>query len=123
MRTTPARPASLPMLWLTLQPGPGAGVVPGRVSLVPLQDLLGMSLFGIVTNLLILAALGFFAPLRFAALASLPRMFALGAAGSLLIETAQYVFQLDRVSSIDDVLLNAAGCGLAALASRRWWLR
>ncbi|MFI5695366.1 hypothetical protein ACIA58_26165 [Kribbella sp. NPDC051586] len=25
-------------------------------------------------------------------------------------------------SSVDDVLLNTAGAGLAALASRRWWL-
>jgi hypothetical protein len=25
------------------------------------------------------------------------------------------------VSSVDDVLINAAGAALAALASRRWW--
>jgi hypothetical protein len=29
--------------------------------------------------------------------------------------------QLDRVSSVDDVLVNAAGAVLAALASRPWW--
>ena len=40
-----------------------------------------------------------------------------------LIETAQSVLQLDRVSSVDDVLLNTAGAGMAALASRRWWYR
>jgi glycopeptide antibiotics resistance protein len=39
----------------------------------------------------------------------------------VLIELAQYVFRLDRVSSVDDVLINAAGAGLAALASRPWW--
>lgn len=38
-----------------------------------------------------------------------------------LVEVAQYVLRLDRVSSVDDVLINAAGAGLAALASRRWW--
>jgi hypothetical protein len=112
---------TVPMVWLTLQPGPGAGVVPGRVSLVPLRDLATMGPIGIGGNLLVLAAMGFFAPIRFAALASLPRVLALGAGCSALIETAQYVFRLDRVSSIDDVLVNAAGAGLAALASRPWW--
>ena len=75
----------------------------------------------IVGNLLVFAALGFFAPLRFAALASVRRILALGAGCSVLVEAAQYVLRLDRVSSVDDVLLNAAGAGLAALASRRWW--
>jgi glycopeptide antibiotics resistance protein len=60
--------------------------------------------------------------MRFAALASVPRILALGAGCSIVVETAQYVLQLDRVSSIDDVLVNAAGAMLAALASRRWWL-
>jgi glycopeptide antibiotics resistance protein len=76
---------------------------------------------GIVGNLLIFAALGFFAPIRFAALASVPRILALGAGCSILVETAQYVLRLDRVSSVDDVLVNAAGAALAALASRHWW--
>ncbi|GAA1593596.1 VanZ family protein [Actinoplanes couchii] len=110
-----------PMLWMTMSPGPGAGVVPGRVSLIPLVDLIGMGPLGIFVNLLILAALGFFAPIRFAALTTLPRVLALGAVCSALIETAQYTFQLDRVSSIDDVLLNATGAALAAALSHRWW--
>jgi glycopeptide antibiotics resistance protein len=46
---------------------------------------------------------------------------ALAAGCSVLIETAQYVLQLDRVSSVDDVLLNAVGAVPAALASRPWW--
>jgi glycopeptide antibiotics resistance protein len=75
----------------------------------------------IVGNLLVFAALGFLAPQRFAALASVPRILALAAGCSVLVETAQYVLLLDRVSSVDDVLLNAAGAGLAALASRPWW--
>jgi VanZ like family len=112
---------TVPWAWLTLMPGSGAGVVPGRTSLVPLRDLVSMGLFGIVGNLLVFAALGFFAPMRFVALASVTRVLALGAACSVLIETAQYVFRLDRVSSVDDVLINAAGAALAALASRRWW--
>jgi glycopeptide antibiotics resistance protein len=91
------------------------------VSLVPLLDLLTMDRGQVVGNLLVFAALGFFAPMRFTALASVPRVLALAASCSVLVEVAQYVLQLDRVSSVDDVLLNAAGAGLAALASRRWW--
>jgi hypothetical protein len=112
---------TVPMVWLTLQPGPGAGVVPGRVSLIPLRDLVTMGPVGIGGNLLIFAALGFFAPMRFAALASVPRILVLGAGCSGLVETAQYVLRLDRVSSVDDVLVNAAGAVLFGLASRRWW--
>jgi hypothetical protein len=112
---------TVPLVWMTLMPGPGAGIVPGRVSLVPLRDLVTMGPIGIGGNLLIFAALGFFAPMRFGALASVPRILALGAGCSVLVETAQYVFQLDRVSSVDDVLVNATGAVLAGLASRRWW--
>ena len=113
--------AMLPALWLTMAPGEDAGSVPGRVSLVPLQDLPHMGTVQTVGNLLILAVPGFLAPVRFRGLASLPRVLAAAAAASASIETAQYVLQLDRVSSVDDVLLNTAGAGLAALASRRWW--
>ncbi|WAL63821.1 VanZ family protein [Amycolatopsis cynarae] len=120
---------TVPWVWMTLLPGSRAGAVPGRVSLVPLRDLLAIltdappltATVQIVGNLLVFAALGFLAPLRFAALASVPRILALAAGCSVLVETAQYVLQLDRVSSVDDVLLNTAGAGLAALASRRWW--
>ncbi|MFC8764484.1 VanZ family protein [Streptomyces sp. NPDC057193] len=112
---------TVPFVWMTMMPGGGAGVVPARVSLVPLRDLVTMGPLGIGGNLLVLAALGFFAPMRFAALASLPRILALGAGCSVLVETAQYVLRLDRVSSVDDVLVNATGAALAALASRHWW--
>ncbi|MEV4428868.1 VanZ family protein [Streptomyces sp. NPDC049602] len=112
---------TVPFLWMTMMPGGGAGTVPARVSLVPLRDLVTMGTLGIVGNLLVFAALGSFAPVRFAALASVPRVLALGTGCSALVETAQYVLDLDRVSSVDDVLVNAAGAVLAGLASRRWW--
>ncbi|MFD9516581.1 VanZ family protein [Streptomyces sp. NPDC059979] len=112
---------TVPFLWMTMMPGAAAGIVPGRVSLVPLRDLLVMGPLGIVGNLLVFAPLGFFAPMRCAAVASVARVLALGAGCSVLVETAQYVLRLDRVSSVDDVLVNAAGAVLAALASRRWW--
>ncbi|MEU1606777.1 VanZ family protein [Micromonospora matsumotoense] len=112
---------TVPFVWMTLMPGAAAGIGPGRVSLVPLQDLVTMGPVGIGGNLLIFAALGFFAPVRFAALASVPRILALGAGCSVLVETAQYVLWLDRVSSVDDVLVNTTGAVLAGLASRHWW--
>ncbi|WP_092654944.1 VanZ family protein [Actinopolymorpha singaporensis] len=113
--------ATVPFVWMTMMPGPGAGIVPGRVSLVPLRDLATMGPLGIGGNLLIFAGLGLFAPMRFRALASVPRVLALGVGCSVLVETAQYVLRLDRVSSVDDVLVNAAGAVLAGLASRHWW--
>ena len=119
---------TVPLVWMIMLPGDRAGAVPGRVSLVPLRDLLTILAAGpltataqVVGNLLVFAALGFLAPLRFAALASVPRILALATGCSVLVEAAQYVLRLDRVSSVDDVLLNTAGAALAALASRRWW--
>ncbi|MFC4070261.1 VanZ family protein [Actinoplanes subglobosus] len=116
---------TVPWIWMILLPGADGA---GRVSLVPLRDLFTVLAAGpltvtvqVVGNLLVFAALGFFGPVRFAALASVPRVLAVAAAGSALVECAQYVLALDRVSSVDDVLLNAAGAGLAALASRPWW--
>ncbi|SCF07953.1 VanZ family protein [Micromonospora saelicesensis] len=120
---------TVPWVWMIMLPGEQAGAVSGRVTVVPLRDLLTIFSDGgpltatvqVVGNLLVFAALGFFVPLRFPALASVPRILVLAAGCSVLVETAQYVLRLDRVSSVDDVLLNAAGAGLAALVSRRWW--
>ncbi|WP_045748482.1 VanZ family protein [Actinoplanes rectilineatus] len=120
---------TVPWVWMILLPN-GAATTDRdpRVNLVPLRDLADVLAAGpltatvqIVANLLVFASLGFFAPVRFAALASAWRMLALGAGLSILVETLQFTLRLDRVSSVDDVLLNAAGAGLAALASRRWW--
>ncbi|GAA2796180.1 VanZ family protein [Crossiella cryophila] len=112
---------TLPFVVLTLTPGSQAGLVPGRTSLVPLQDLLEMDTGQIIGNLLVFSALGFCAPMRFFAMGSLRRVLAVAAGSSLMIEILQYVLWLDRVSSVDDVLLNATGAVLAALISRRWW--
>lgn len=104
---------TVPWVWMIMLPGSRAGVVSGRVSLVPLRDLLTVLaaepltlVRQVVGNLLVFATLGFFAPVRFAALVSVPRILALAAGRSVLVETAQYVLHLDRVSSVDDVLLN-----------------
>lgn len=114
---------TLPWVWMILTPQDSSR----RVHLTPLRDIavqltepgtLAVQLGG---NLLVFAALGFFAPIRWSALAGAGRVFALGAAGSILVELGQYVFDLGRVSSVDDVLVNAIGATLASLLSRRWW--
>src|SRR6266542_2664571 len=108
---------TVPWVWMIMLPGDRAGAVPGRVSLVPLRDLLTIPAGGPLTvTVQVVGNLLVFAALRFAALASVPRILALAAGCSVLVEAAQYVLRLDRVSSVDDVLLNTAGAGLAALA-------
>jgi hypothetical protein len=116
---------TLPWLLMTMTPDPGAA---NRVNLVPLRDLAALAgaptstiIVQIVGNLLVFAAAGFFLPVRTAAFASLRRILAFGVAGSALIETAQYLLRLGRVSSVDDVLVNTLGAVLFALASRPWW--
>ncbi|THV10551.1 VanZ family protein [Nocardioides caeni] len=113
--------ATLPLVAMTLVPGPDAGSTAGAVSLEPLRDLATMPPFQVAGNLAILAPVGLLAPLRFPALASIGRITVLAATGSALIEVAQYALRLDRVSSVDDVLLNTAGAVLAALVSRPCW--
>ncbi len=108
---------TLPWVWMTLLPGSRAGEVTGAVSLVPFRDLPTMSTGQVLGNLVILAAFGWFAPRRFGVLASLTRVTVVAAVLSAGIETAQYVLRLDRVSSVDDVILNAGGAAIAAALS------
>ncbi|MEV1289738.1 VanZ family protein [Micromonospora sp. NPDC049679] len=115
---------TVPWIWMILSPGSA----PAEVHLVPLRDLTGQLSVGPVFatvqiggNLLVFAALGFCAPIRLAALAGPVRLFVLGAAGSAFVELLQYQLDLHRVSSVDDVLVNATGAMLAGLASRHWW--
>lgn len=113
---------TLPWLWMILTPIPA----PREVEPIPLVDLAGQlqgtpvtAFFQVGGNLLVLSAFGFFAPLRWRI--GLASVVAIAAAGSLTVEILQFWIALGRVSSVDDVLLNAVGAGLAALASRRWW--
>lgn len=121
-----------PWIWMILTPRPGDRAV----SLVPFRDLaaqLGGPVAELVVqvggNLLVLAALGFLLPLRFRlapdarrrTAAVLARVSLVAAGISLTVEAVQYVLELGRVSSVDDVLVNTAGAVLAALCSRRWW--
>jgi glycopeptide antibiotics resistance protein len=120
---------TLPWVWMILTP---VAVPPGTVMtyLVPLSDLqaqlsqpLPFIVIQLVGNLLVLAALGAAAPVRFAALAGPLRLLALGAGCSLLLELLQQVLATGRVFSVDDIALNAIGCLLGGLATYRWWAR
>lgn len=136
-----------PWLWMILTPQPGEG----GLSLVPFQDLAaqfsGATSSAVVQvggNLLVLAALGFFLPVRFSlatgpgglgvparpgvpagprgrTAAVLLRVGGVLVAVAVTVEVLQYVLGLGRVASVDDVLVNVAGGLLAALCSRRWW--
>jgi hypothetical protein len=112
---------TLPWLWMTFTPLPAP---PRRLRLVPLLDIANLvtgepafALVQVVGNLFVFAAFGFFAPRRWPV--STATVVALAAAGSVAIEVTQYLLGIGRVTSVDDVLLNTAGAGLAALVSRR----
>ena len=96
---------TLPWLYLTMRSGPAGAE---QMYWLPLSDLVRL-------------AAGLLLPVRFAVLASVPRVMAICAVGSLAIELTQLLAQHGRVFSVDDIWLNAAGAGLAAAASRRWW--
>ena len=107
------------ILELTLR---GATSDTGSLNLVPTQGVAGSikatdvrnGLENLLGNIVLFTPLGFLAVL--ALRKSLAVILGLGAALSLLIETTQFVLG-DRWSDIDDVLLNATGTLLGALAA------
>ncbi len=116
---------TVPWIWMILTPDPGH---PRGRNLIPFHDLANQVHHGfafafiqIFGNLLVFAALGFFLPIRFRVGAWF--VLAVGVAASTTVETLQWVLDLGRFSSVDDVLVNATGAVVAALLSRRWWRR
>jgi hypothetical protein len=69
----------------------------------------------------VFAAAGFRLPVRWPV--GIGAVLLLGAGASTVVEVMQYALDLGRVSSGDDVLLNALGAGLAAAASQPLWRR
>ena len=113
---------TVPWIWMILTPGAGEGgveLVPGRGLWQILTGDPGFALIQVVGNLLVFAAFGFLAPIRWrlgpAVLA------AVVAAASATLEFVQYAAQLGRVASVDDVLLNTCGAVCAAYLARPWW--
>ncbi|GAA1536955.1 hypothetical protein GCM10009827_064580 [Dactylosporangium maewongense] len=111
---------TLPWIWMILTPSSHAR----RVHLDPVSGLGGILASGfaeaavqIVGNLLVFAAFGAFAPLRWPRL-TLGPVLLLAAAGSATVELLQYVLDLGRVTATDDVLVNTLGAGLAYGAGR-----
>ncbi len=114
---------TVPWIYLILRPGTHHGVF-----LVPFSDLaeqfrvgLGFAAWQIGGNLLVFAAFGFGAPVRWR-IGPLA-VVGVATAASGCLEIIQYALHDGRVSSVDDVLVNAVGAGLAALCSRHWWRR
>ncbi|WP_162272755.1 VanZ family protein [Nocardia lijiangensis] len=112
---------TLPWVWMILTPVEGEGsisAVPLRDFVATLTDSPSSAFVQIGANTLLFVPLGFFLPLRLPRFAGVLRMTWTGAAVSATLEISQYVFDLGRVSSVDDVLMNAAGAGLGALLAR-----
>jgi glycopeptide antibiotics resistance protein len=113
---------TLPWLWMVFTPRPW----PRQLHLIPFSEvpwyLYALDPFDafvqIVGNLLVFAAFGAAAPVRWRL--RLGSVAALAAAGSAGIETMQYVLDIGRTTATDDVLLNTTGAVLAALATRPW---
>lgn len=120
-----------PWVWMVLTAERGDRAV----SLVPFWDLAAQldgatagAVAQVAGNLLALAALGFFLPLRVRLargsgrrdVAVLIRVAVIATVLSVLVEALQYSLYLGRVNSVD-VLVSTAGAVLAAVCSRRWW--
>jgi hypothetical protein len=113
------------LLWMLLAARAGRS----RIDPVPFHDLVDLlsdsdAAAQIVGNLLAFAAVGFFLPirLRLARPALVPLMVALIVAGlALVVEVFQFVLDLGRVASVDDILLNTLGALVASVASVAWW--
>jgi len=112
---------TVPWLWMILTPLPE----PRHLHLIPLVDLWNQFqhpvavFFQVVGNLLVFSAFGFLAPVRWRV--GPQWVLAVVATASVVVEALQWFLNLGRVTSVDDVIVNAAGAGLASLASRRWW--
>ncbi len=111
---------TFPWIWMILTPLAG----PGRVYLIPFVDLadqLHHEPLWVVTqiggNLLVFAGLGFLAPIRWPV--GIGSVLVAAGLASASVEALQYLFHLGRVASVDDVLVNTVGAGLAAVLSRR----
>jgi hypothetical protein len=115
---------TLPWIWMILTPRPA----PSSVELIPTRGLAEIAagdhstaVVQVGGNLLVFAAFGFLAPIRWPLGPLAIAVYA--ATGSITVEALQYGLNLGRVASVDDVVLNTLGAVIAALASWRYWHR
>jgi glycopeptide antibiotics resistance protein len=114
---------TVPWLWMTMTPNHnwyrGGNIVPLRDLMHEFQVGTVYALIQITGNLAVFAALGFGMPIRWRV--GPAAVLLVAAAGSTTIETLQWVLDLHRYSSIDDVIVNTAGAVAAAWVARPWW--
>ena len=114
---------TVPWLCMTMTPNHnwyrGGNIVPFRDLIHEFQVGTVYALVQIIGNLLVFASLGFGMPIRWRV--GPAAVLLVAAAGSTTIETLQWVLDLHRYSSIDDVIVNTTGAVAAAWAARPWW--
>lgn len=116
----------IPAVLLTL-------VMPGGVhttiELVPLTDMWATginatTLYQNAGNVLLFLPFGALLPVAFnGVFARLWRILAVAAGLAVAIEVLQYLLDVGRVSSTDDVILNTAGAALGCVLTQHWWRR
>ncbi|WP_077690759.1 MULTISPECIES: VanZ family protein [Nocardiopsis] len=111
----------------TLRPVAGADVPDRYIDLTPVSDLAtqfenartsGAARFQLVGNLLLLSWLSLGTILT-RPMTSVPKITALAAGASLLIECLQYALNNGRITSLSDFVLNTAGAAVVAWAGTR----
>ena len=106
---------------MILTPLPG----PREVFLIPFVDLANQVRHGLTFvipqvggNLAVFAAFAAGAVVRWGL--RVRTVAALAAVGSVTVEILQYVLQLGRVTSVDDVIVNTVGAAVAAMVARNY---
>jgi glycopeptide antibiotics resistance protein len=112
---------TLPWTWMALTRLPGEA----SVSLVPFVDVWDQvrtpgAWAQIFANVVFLLPFGLFAPLRWQWARRPWRVLLVATAFSATLEALQYLLDLGRVSSVDDVIQNSAGAFLGAWVATRW---
>jgi VanZ like family len=112
---------TVPWIWMILTPRAGRGgveLIPGPGLVAVLDGGWSTAVVQIGGNLLVFAAFGALAPVRWRL--GIAAVAAMAAAGSTTVEILQYALRLGRVSSVNDVALNTLGAVAAAFCTWRW---
>ncbi|WP_020659917.1 VanZ family protein [Amycolatopsis benzoatilytica] len=113
-------------LVLAVTTAPAGQTHTSTLHLVPGQDIANVlaqddALPQIAGNLVLLAPLAALVPIRLAALRPTSRLVCTAVLVSAGLEALQYLLHADRVTAVDDVLLNTIGAAVSARLSRSLW--